>query len=377
MGLLSNLGKSTLQDIGSFFFGGRFESGAAGRRLARKATIAGGALFGMASLFGKHTSGGSDDEDDFDENELDEDEFDEDDLEINDFDENDVKPVTKRSNITRKQHNLAAVKKENSSGMRLMKMQCQSCGAQLEIDLDHLQAFCPYCGQKLMMDFDQVGQVLAEKEKTTRHINTEEQKTRRLQMQYEDKENERKSSNKTTTFVLIFCLVLILLGFGMPNLFFNSTEKKQAKQVTELQTIEAEVEAAILKEDYDTALIKANQLRLTAVYSRDEEKAWDAKREAYIAMIQEKVREKELKDPNNIFVAMSSEDLKGKDCQEVIEQFKSLGFTNVTSQVSPEKPGLFDKSGTVEHVLVGGKASFTVEDYFAKDTPVIVYYYSK
>lgn len=261
--------------------------------------------------------------------------------------------------------------------MQLIKLQCQSCGSQLEIDLDHLEAFCPFCGQKLMMDFEQIEMILAEKERTARHKQSEEQLTRRLQMQYEDKASERKKESKKTVYLLAVALVLMIMAFVLPDLLFESSEKKQAEQVKQLQSVEAEVEAAILNGNYDAALIKANQLHLTAVYSRDEEKAWDAKREAYLTMIREKTREKELNDPNNLFVAMSSDDLKGKDYQEVMEQFKSIGFTNVTSQVSPQKAGLFDKNGTVEHVLVGGKADFTVEDYFARDTLIIIYYYSK
>ena len=261
--------------------------------------------------------------------------------------------------------------------MQLINLKCQNCGAQLEINLDHLKVFCPYCGQKLMMDFEQLGQVLAEKEKTIRHISTEEQKTQRIRMSYENEEKKRKWNIKETLIVVALLIAMLIIGVVIPRFSSNNSKKRQAEQVAYLQEIETEVEKAILTGDYDSALIKANQLRLTAVYSRDEEKAWDEKREAYIAMIQEKVKEKEINDPNNIFIAMSSEDLKGQDYQSVVEQFRSLGFTNVTSQASPQKAGLFEKNGSVEHVLAGGKSSFTVEDYFAKDAPIIVYYYSK
>ena len=63
--------------------------------------------------------------------------------------------------------------------MKLIKMQCNSCSAQLDIDLEHLQAFCPHCGQKLMMDFVLLGQVLSEKEKTKRVTKLEEELTTR------------------------------------------------------------------------------------------------------------------------------------------------------------------------------------------------------
>lgn len=69
--------------------------------------------------------------------------------------------------------------------MRLVQTTCNKCGAQLDIDLDHLQAYCPYCGVKLLMDFDKVDIVLTEKERTRRKIEHEEQETKRTQMAYE------------------------------------------------------------------------------------------------------------------------------------------------------------------------------------------------
>lgn len=61
--------------------------------------------------------------------------------------------------------------------MQLVKMKCNNCDAQLDVDLDNLQAYCPYCGQKLMLDFGQLAWALDEKEKTKRTVKREEQKT--------------------------------------------------------------------------------------------------------------------------------------------------------------------------------------------------------
>ena len=47
-------------------------------------------------------------------------------------------------------------------------MECPNCHAGLEIDIEHMQAYCPYCGTKLLFDLDQMNHIIAEKEKTKR-----------------------------------------------------------------------------------------------------------------------------------------------------------------------------------------------------------------
>ena len=73
----------------------------------------------------------------------------------------------------------------------------------------------------------------------------------------------------------------------------------------------------------------------------------------------------------------SSKKYMGKKYTYVVEQFESLGFTNITTQIALDKPGIFDKNNTVEHILIGGETKFTARDYFNKDVAITVYYYSK
>lgn len=72
-----------------------------------------------------------------------------------------------------------------------------------------------------------------------------------------------------------------------------------------------------------------------------------------------------------------SSSFKGKKYTAVVDQLDGLGFSNITTQVSSESSGLLYKKDTVEHILIGGKVEFTTEDYFSKDTPIIIYYFSK
>jgi DNA-directed RNA polymerase subunit RPC12/RpoP len=49
--------------------------------------------------------------------------------------------------------------------MKLVKLTCDNCNGQLEIDLDHIQAYCPYCGQKLLIDSNNIDAIIAERDK--------------------------------------------------------------------------------------------------------------------------------------------------------------------------------------------------------------------
>jgi len=269
--------------------------------------------------------------------------------------------------------------------MRLVQTICNKCGAQLDIDLDRLQAYCPYCGIKLLMDFDKLDRVLTEKEKTRRTIEHDEQETKRAQMAYEHEstKQERESRQidkewiKKAFDVLAMALVLFFVFFYLPDHMFDSEKKEHNDKVAYLQTLEIKIDNAIKEDDYDTAILNANKLYLDDRWSSEETAAWDAKREAYIEIITTKKLEFDRNNPDNIFMPASSDSFDEKKYTEVVDQLKALGFTKITTQVSYEPATFFHKDGTVEHILIGGKTEFTTEDFFKKDTPIIIYYYSK
>lgn len=99
--------------------------------------------------------------------------------------------------------------------MKIVKLKCSNCDAVLEVDVDNLEACCPYCGQRYLLDSDRA---FSEKEKTKR----EKEKTKRAQMEYEYREKREKEADAetrkllaglmlfTVVFFLIFCLVTCL-----------------------------------------------------------------------------------------------------------------------------------------------------------------------
>ena len=58
--------------------------------------------------------------------------------------------------------------------MKIISITCPSCNGKLDFDLDDTKIYCPYCGQKLMIDYEEMDKIYIEKEKTKRvQIETE------------------------------------------------------------------------------------------------------------------------------------------------------------------------------------------------------------
>ena len=102
---------------------------------------------------------------------------------------------------------------------RLMNMKCQNCGANLNLDLDHLMAYCPYCGEKLLVDIEQLGSVLIEKEKTKQKELEYNNKIKYEQVKNEEQrkneEHEMKTSSKSLLFTIIMMLLVAIAGIAI------------------------------------------------------------------------------------------------------------------------------------------------------------------
>ena len=81
----------------------------------------------------------------------------------------------------------------------MVQCKCQSCGNNLNLDLDNLQAYCPACGSKLLIDMDMLGQIIIEREKN---------KTEQLRI--EKNADVIKDRNDNIAFVI--CMA-IMFGF--------------------------------------------------------------------------------------------------------------------------------------------------------------------
>lgn len=92
---------------------------------------------------------------------------------------------------------------------KMVRLKCQNCGSSLDLDMDNLMAYCPYCGQKLLFDVDQIGNILLEKEKTKQKVIDRDIESKRIEN--EQKRNEDKSEN----MIIIACFIVLVLIIGI------------------------------------------------------------------------------------------------------------------------------------------------------------------
>ena len=73
----------------------------------------------------------------------------------------------------------------------------------------------------------------------------------------------------------------------------------------------------------------------------------------------------------------SSSVLKGRNYQEVIDEFTQNGFTNIKSEAIEDLiTGWITKDGEVEEVSVGGDDDYTSDEWVSADTEVIIKYHT-
>ena len=256
--------------------------------------------------------------------------------------------------------------------MKIYALECPHCKGELEIK-DGLDTFyCLHCGRKIVLS--DMSEAAYQAKVRVREMDHEEAMQARKMDQEQNKLAHEAAENRKTWVRTILGFVIFVFIFGGATLIIKLGHDKK---VDSLQALVLQIEEAYLNGDYDEALYKANQLYCDDNWSSEEEEAWDSKREAYIEMIEAKIREEEANNPNNIFMPSSSRYFVGKVATDIQTQFLALGFTNIKLQPASEKAGFFNKEGTVEHILIGGKTEFTTEDYFDKDTAIIIYYYAK
>lgn len=96
--------------------------------------------------------------------------------------------------------------------MQMIDCTCKKCGASLDLDIDDIKMFCPYCGNKLMLDISSEDLVEIIKDKG-------ETKRKELEIQ-EEKISLAKDKQTDKTFLLMMAGLLIV---GLICLFFSNS----------------------------------------------------------------------------------------------------------------------------------------------------------
>ena len=197
--------------------------------------------------------------------------------------------------------------------MKLIKLSCQNCNAQLDIDLDNQLVFCPFCGQKLLIDLNHPEIVFAEKEKTKREqeiTKRELEKTKQVQLDNEYKERKARRVNRALFFGIGFLFLIPILLF----LFLNFSIKS------------------------DT--------------------------------------EKHLNN-NEIQAGTAANDFKGISGEDAKNLLTNAGFENIKLDETADLViDFFKKKGRVESVSINGNSGFIESSWFPKNAYVIIKYHT-
>ena len=68
----------------------------------------------------------------------------------------------------------------------LITLECPGCKANLEIDLDNMIAYCPYCGKKLSYNFEGLSDVLTAKERTKQIKDINQYDLERIKLEHKE-----------------------------------------------------------------------------------------------------------------------------------------------------------------------------------------------
>lgn len=167
--------------------------------------------------------------------------------------------------------------------MELKTLKCPECGASFEND--EKVSFCSHCGTKLYFD-DGTKTVNYNYNYKTEDV----AQIRKIEVNRElelNKRKEEKTANKSFLIGMILFIAFFIIVF---NSFFNGIKKESYAQEKELQNIVNEIYIDIDNGNYEVALIKANSLYLTEVWSSEQEEKWNNTRETLIELIEEKMK---------------------------------------------------------------------------------------
>ena len=104
--------------------------------------------------------------------------------------------------------------------MKLISMVCPHCGAQLSIDLDRRQAFCQYCGTKLLVDDENTINI---NNRIVDEARLKEAEVRLKELEYQHEreirqETIRKEQKRSFWISVVVFLVFLLITFSVERL---------------------------------------------------------------------------------------------------------------------------------------------------------------
>lgn len=193
-------------------------------------------------------------------------------------------------------------------GVKLKKMNCPHCGAQIDMKLKGVDFYyCPYCGHQSSVDDG--NRTITYNQNINIHKRfTDDAAIKSLK--WADKHDKREFYKPIIEVVAAFLplCILVIVSWGM--VYFGDTfqEKEEQKKI-------------------DAGMIKVGQ---------------------------------------------SSEDMEGQNYKAVMEQLRTAGFENIVDLDLEDNTWILFNDDEVVNVSIGGETSFYSSDYFYPDAEIVI-----
>jgi len=227
--------------------------------------------------------------------------------------------------------------------VKLIAVKCPECGATLNIEEDRTQAFCTYCGTKVLVHnenehiYRNIDEARIARAKTERIV--KEKQMEFAERRWIAQETRRKNKVKLALILGIAGGVLMVIGFMAGEATGNGDSSLYTIAIVGLFALEAAAFIAMSNRDEeDNNSIYSDTAKLP-------ELAWNYER---------------------------------KDYKAVEAVLRSAGFTNIRCvPLNDLAFGVIYKPGMVESVTINGNDNISPNRKYSKDASIVISYHSR
>ena len=227
--------------------------------------------------------------------------------------------------------------------VKLIAVKCPECGATLNIEEDRTQAFCTYCGTKVLVhnenehiyrNIDEAGIARAKTERIVKEKQMEFAERRWIAQ-----ENRRKNRVKLALSLGTIGVLMMIIGYMGGHASGDSDSGLYMLAMVGMLVLEAAAFVAMSgKDEKDSDSIYSDTVTLPDI-------AWDYER---------------------------------KDYKAVETVLRSAGFTNIRCvPLNDLSFGVLYKPGMVESLTINGKDNISATKRYSKDAQIVISYHSR
>lgn len=280
--------------------------------------------------------------------------------------------------------------------MQMFEYKCKNCGANLQLDLDHLQGYCQHCGSAVMIESATLSKLMMEREKTKQikmqHAHEERMFDKRIEAERKAKRAEGIKSFLHSDIAKILLIPLFVIICFSPMIIFCIIDSIQSAFITyELPFSDEEImgkKLEVVKETFRDAgfrnitidsttnsygVLAEGQVAEVTVNGKNAYKKGDKYKKndkVKIVIL--------LYSPDGKFSFPYSKDTAiGQEYRDVKSNLESLGFNNIQTVEKSSVASFLSLGPTdaITKMLVNGNEEFNIGDRYPLDVSILLEYY--